>query len=151
MPRRLARAAYVILGAIAVSAGCATMAHGTRQNVIVKSDPPGARVYVGEKALGMTPLVADFWRGDGKLVLRFELDGYETQEVPLKRGASAMVAADFAIALNPLKMQGMDHADAGSYLGSSAVGLGMTLGPDLLTGGAWKFPNVVSVALKRSR
>ena len=153
MRSALRRAALAVLGAAAVfcATGCATMAHGTRQNVIVKSDPPGAQVYVGGKTLGVTPLVADLWRGDRHVVLRFELDGFETQELRLTRDASAMVVADFAVALNPLKMQGMDNADAATYLGSSAAALGIMLGPDLLTGGGYKFPNVVTVTLKRTR
>lgn len=102
--------AAAVLACALLPAGCATVSHGVHQNVIIKSDPPGARVLVKDKELGVTPFVANFWRGDNGIVLRFELDGFETQELKLKRGPSAMLAADVAVSANPLAIQGMDSA-----------------------------------------
>ncbi len=140
------RAAAIVVGAL-LAGGCATMAHGGRQDVIINSEPPGAHVSLNGKDVGITPCVGNFPRKSSNLTLRFQLTGYDAQEIRLRREDSAWVWADLGFALNPVKMQGMSSAGVGTYLASSALALGWTLGLDLLTGAAYKLPRRVSVTL----
>lgn len=147
MRAKVSSAGLVMLVAALMATGCATLSHGVSQNIIVKSEPSGARVFSDGKALGVTPVMLNVWRGDRNVVLRFELDGFETKEMRLARDMSALVGADVALTVGPAMSDepaGADRAKA------SAVMLAGTLGVDLLTGGAYKFPNVITAMLKRS-
>ena len=73
--------------------GCA----GTR--TMVRTDPDGAMVFVGEKPVGTTPMAADLNEylgfgqalglGVSELLLRFRLEGYEDEIVTVnKHGGS---------------------------------------------------------------
>jgi len=69
---------------IAVLAGCATIIHGGRQKVPVKSEPSGATVSVNRIKV-QTPGVINLSRSESMVILRFEKDGYEPVEVTLIR------------------------------------------------------------------
>ena len=36
-------------------AGCATLVHGRKQEVVVSSEPPGAQILLRGEAIGITP------------------------------------------------------------------------------------------------
>ena len=79
----------VPLAAGAVSA-CATIMHGTTQEISIASTPTGATVLVDGMKAGTTPFVADLKRKD-KHVIRIELDGYQPFEMPISRATSGWV------------------------------------------------------------
>ena len=71
-------------------AACATIMHGTTQDVGLSSTPTNARVTVDNKPMGNTPVVAKLSRKDNHIV-RFELDGYQPFEATLTRRTSGWV------------------------------------------------------------
>lgn len=71
-----------------LSAGCASIAHGRRQEIKFSSVPPGAQVSVNGINLGMTPLLTNLKRKTKEQVVRIELDGFEPYQMTLKRKVS---------------------------------------------------------------
>ena len=130
------RVVVVLLGvSLATSAGCASMHHGRTQHVIVTSDPPGARIFANDRPVGVTPdAVTVHRRGT---VLRLKKDGFRSQEIPMARAPSAWLAGS-AVLMLPLILNGL-------YV---LPGLALTLGVDLGTGAAWKFPERIEVTLE---
>ena len=81
----------VIAGVAAVATvGCATIMHGTSQNIGISSSPTGATVTVDNKPLGNTPLFADLKRGEGHVVT-IEMAGYEKSQLTLTKSVSGWV------------------------------------------------------------
>lgn len=70
--------------------GCATLVHGTTQDVGLTSSPTAAQVWVDNKPLGTTPLLAPLTRRDDHVV-RFALDGYQPFDATLTRRVSGWV------------------------------------------------------------
>lgn len=79
----------VVLLAGVISA-CATIMHGSSQELSVASTPTGARVLVDGSEAGKTPFVANLKRKD-KHVIRIEMDGYQPFEMPIVRATSGWV------------------------------------------------------------
>lgn len=73
-----------------LAAACATIMHGTNQDVGLSSSPTNARVTVNNKPVGNTPVVAKLSRKDNHIV-RFELEGYQPFEATLTRRTSGWV------------------------------------------------------------
>ena len=139
----------VALSALMLLTGCATVAHGVRQEVVVTSEPPGAAAFVNDVPVGMTPVRVSLRRWERNVVVRFEKDGFATERVPLKRSVSGWVALN-GIVLNPMAMQGMSSSQADAWPAQAAVALAFMLGADFVTGGAYKFPKVVRARLEPS-
>jgi len=144
-----------LIASLMACVGCATVAHGTRQDVRVTSDPPGAAVTVltreksGEEIVrstpGVTPIVLSLTRRDPNIVVRLSKEGCSPVDVPLKRSVSGWTAGNLIIA-NPLSMQGMDDPST-QYPFQVAMGLPLMFGLDAATGGAFKLPKHVTATL----
>jgi hypothetical protein len=76
--------------AATVIASCATIMHGTNQDVGISSMPSGAKVTIDNKPLGSTPVVAKLSRGDHHIV-KIELEGHQPFEATLTRKVSGWV------------------------------------------------------------
>jgi hypothetical protein len=87
--RRLPAVLAVLLVAGIVSA-CATIMHGSSQELSVASTPTGATVLVDGMEAGKTPFVANLKRKD-KHVVRIEMPGYQPFEMPIVRATSGWV------------------------------------------------------------
>lgn len=74
----------ILIVLLAGLAGCATIVHGSRQDVFVKSEPSGAVVRVGATAT-KTPGFLTLDRKQSIYVLVFEKEGYKPIEVELRR------------------------------------------------------------------
>ena len=147
--RREAMACLMSAAAI-VNTGCATIAHGTGQDVTVTSETPAAKVTLltrekdgrmVQRLTGTTPIVLSVPRRANNLVIRLEREGCASVEMPLKRTMSAWVAGNLIVA-NPMSMQGMDNPSS-QYPKQIAIGLPVMFGIDALTGGAYKLPRRV--------
>ena len=79
----------VILAAVLI-AGCATIMHGTKQEVGVSSSPTNAKVTVDNMPLGNTPVIANLKRGENHLV-KIELEAYAPYETTLTTKVSGWV------------------------------------------------------------
>jgi hypothetical protein len=73
-----------------VLTGCASIMHGTTQEVGISSSPTNARVIVDNQPRGTTPLVARLSRGDNHIV-RIELAGHAPFEATLTKKVSGWV------------------------------------------------------------
>lgn len=69
--------------------GCATVLHGTRQDVRVETDPPGATASAGDQKI-TTPGVLKLKRKEKALEIVVEKEGYETRRVALTRKDSGL-------------------------------------------------------------
>jgi hypothetical protein len=69
---------------------CATIMHGTRQNVGISSNPGNANVWVNGQYFGQTPMIAKLSRKDNHLV-RIELQGFVPYEISMTRQMSGWV------------------------------------------------------------
>ena len=92
--KRMLLAAFTViliaLAAIVAIHGCATIMHGTSQDIGITSRPTGAQVTVDNKSFGKTPVVAALSRKDHHIV-KIELEGYETFEATITRSTSGWV------------------------------------------------------------
>jgi hypothetical protein len=71
-------------------AGCASIMHGTSQDIGFQSTPTNAKVTVDGLPMGNTPVVAKLSRKDNHIV-KMNLDGYQPFEATLTRSTSGWV------------------------------------------------------------
>jgi hypothetical protein len=99
---------------------CATLAHGTTQEIGFTSSPARARVVVDGVPAGVTPVVTALARRRDHAV-RIELEGFQPYEATLTRAWSGWVLANyFSLGIGLI----VDLATGGLYV----------LSPDLVTG-----------------
>lgn len=84
--RKLAVLAVMLL----LSAGCASIMHGTSQDIGISSSPTSAKVTVDNMPQGNTPMIAKLKRGDNHIV-KIELAGYAPFEATLTKKVSGWV------------------------------------------------------------
>ena len=80
-----------------------------RRNLIIRSEPPGATLYVNDKLLGTTPYHYDFvWYGGHRILMK--KDGFEPLEVhaDLKAPWYFWIPLDLAVELLPVAVHD-DH------------------------------------------
>lgn len=82
--------ALAVLLQFLLLAGCASIMHGTTQQIAVSSSPTGAKVTVNGMDRGVTPVIADLKRKDNHVV-RVTLEGYQPFEMALTRSVSGWV------------------------------------------------------------
>ncbi len=75
------------IGSILIVMGCASIIHGTKQDVSISSTPGDANITVDGTSRGKTPFVVELSRKN-KHVIKLELNGYETYEMNLTRKVS---------------------------------------------------------------
>ena len=78
------------LSSVAFIASCATIMHGTTQDVGISSTPSSAQVTVDNVVLGPTPVIAKMKRGDNHMV-KIELTGYLPFEATVTKKTSGWV------------------------------------------------------------
>ena len=69
---------------------CASIMHGTTQDVGISSSPTGATVTVDNQSTGQTPYIAHLSRKDNHVV-KLDLPGYAPAEMTLTRKTSGWV------------------------------------------------------------
>lgn len=88
---------YIVVAAALCSlSACASIMHGSNQDVAFSSSPSGATVFVDNQQLGVTPVTAKLTRKDHHLV-RLEMAGYQPYETKLTRGVSGWVWGNLLI------------------------------------------------------
>ena len=146
MPVRRQRlgAGSTLLTALFLSTGCATFMNGSTQRVAVASEPPGARVFVGDDPAGVTPTFVELERDEGDLVLRFEKDRHRDTVIEVPRRTSSWVYGN----LVPLGFP-FNEVTWGPWLGMNLVWGGIRALVDRGTGNAFAFPSLVRATLER--
>jgi hypothetical protein len=117
--------AAIILSAL-VLAACASVIHGTHQDVGITSVPTGASVAIDNLQSGTTPVFAKLTRKDNHVV-RIELPGYQPLDLALTRSVSGWVWGN--VAIGGLIGLAVDAIDGGMYK-LSPEQLSATLTPD---------------------
>lgn len=69
---------------------CATIMHGTSQDIGFSSTPTGARVVVDNQERGKTPVIANLSRKDNHIV-KIDMPGYQPFEATITRSVSGWV------------------------------------------------------------
>jgi len=93
---RNASPALLVAGLLMSLAGCATIMHGTGQDVGFGSSPTSAKITVDNQRSATTPTVMKLSRKDNHIV-RIELDGYLPYEATLTRGVSGWVWGNLVV------------------------------------------------------
>ena len=132
--------------------GCATVLHGTRQDVRVETDPPGATASVGDQKI-TTPGVLRLKRKEKALEIVVEKDGYETRRVALTRKNSGwqwlnMIGIPVGIGVGAV--QGANHTGESADLstGITNTATGAVIGGVVLSGAAFLIDNGNGAAYK---
>ena len=128
----------LLLIALLLTSGCASMHHGRSQVVLVESEPPGARILVGGEPAGVTPNFVRLQRRGA--VITLDKDGFLPQEIAVPRSVArrGWLLGDVALGALFLLVRG-----------TYALSMwGLTLGSDFATGAAWEFPDEVTAALE---
>ena len=108
-------------------AGCASIIHGTHQDVGITSAPTGASVTIDNLQSGITPVFAKLTRKNNHIV-RIELPGYELLDLTVT------------------------HSVSGWVWGNVAIGGLIGLAVDAISGGMYKLsPEQLSATLNASR
>lgn len=77
-----------LLSTVLLTYGCASIIHGSRQELAISSEPIGARVLVNGEHVGETPWIANLERKKKEQTIRIELEGYQPFELKLERKIS---------------------------------------------------------------
>ncbi|ALO15879.1 PEGA domain-containing protein [Salinivirga cyanobacteriivorans] len=72
-----------------ILAGCATIVSGSKQSVKIYSTPSNAKVSINNVVVGNTPLTKQISRKEESVLIKIELDGYETYTTSLERKFNA--------------------------------------------------------------
>jgi len=78
---------------IALTTGCATVFHGTRQEILVETDPPGSTASAEGQTI-TTPGVLKLHRKEKTLEVLVEKEGYVSRHVTLTRKDSGLIWAN---------------------------------------------------------
>ena len=105
--------ATLLVVALLLANGCATIVHGTNQQVSISSNPSGAAVRVNGQYYGTTPLVLNLRRKEIHIV-QLEMAGYDDYEITLERAVSAWTLGN-AIAGEWWWFLGADGMDGAFY------------------------------------
>lgn len=79
-----------VLGTMVLVTGCASIMHGTSQDVGISSSPSSATVWANGQQLGKTPLTTKLARKENHIV-KIELPGYMPYETTFTRSVSGWV------------------------------------------------------------
>ena len=101
----------MVMSALALTA-CASIMHGTSQDIGISSSPTGAKVTVDNQAGANTPYVAKLSRKDNHIV-KLSMDGYAPAELTLTRSVSGWVWGN--IVFGGLIGLGVDAITGGLY------------------------------------
>ena len=134
MPGCRSNAPPLLLIALLLTSGCASMHHGRSQVVLVESEPPGAQILVGGEPAGVTPNFVELKRRDA--VITLDRDGFLPEEIEVPRSVAAHEGV-----LGDVVLGGLLFRLAGPWA------LALTLGLDLVTGAAWKLRGPVRATL----
>jgi hypothetical protein len=109
--RQVTVGSFALLFTLGLGA-CASIIHGTHQDVGITSEPTGAAVTIDNLHSGNTPVIAKLTRKDNHIV-RIELPGYQPIDLTLTRSVSGWVWGN--IAVGGLIGLAVDAIDGGMY------------------------------------
>jgi hypothetical protein len=111
MKKYVVKTLLVIL-AVRLSTGCATIIHGTTQNIDISSAPDDAMVWVDGARIGTTPARLTLKRGDIHLI-QLEKEGYKNATIKIDKSVSAWIIGN--VVFGGLIGCGIDFISGGAY------------------------------------
>jgi len=69
-------------GLLLLTSGCASIINGSKQEMTFNSDPAGAKVTIGERIIGITPITTSIDRRSNQTLI-FEKEGYNPVKIQL--------------------------------------------------------------------
>lgn len=139
-----------MLTAIFLTSGaCASLRHPLPQTVWVHSRPSGADVFVDDRHVGVTPVQISPSRHGRRTVLRLEKDGFESEQLPIRRTLSRLLWGNLVLPalVSAAAAQEARGAEIAEVFATSSV---LTFGIDFSTGAAFRFPSSVRATLSQS-
>ncbi len=102
----------LVIGPLIISSGCATIIHGTTQDLNITTDPSGADLNVDGQEHYKSPAKITMKRKDDHII-EVNMDGYQKETVNIKSVVSGAVAGN--ILAGGLIGWGVDAASGGQY------------------------------------
>ena len=134
---RILGEALSLLALAPLLSGCATLIHGTRQDVRVETDPPGATASAGDRKI-TTPGVLNLKRKEKVLEIVVEKEGYETRRVALTRKDSGLQWLDMlGIPAGVVAGATVGHRSDSGFLEYQGTATGAVVGGVVLSGAAF--------------
>ena len=128
--------------------GCATVIHGTLQDVRVETDPPGATASVGDQKI-TTPGVLKLKRKEKALEIVVEKRGYETRRVALTRKDSGWDWLNaIGIPVGIVVGGAIGHRSDSGFLAFEGAATGAVIGGVALSGAGFLIDNGDGAAYK---
>ena len=142
----LAKTLSAMVIASSLCTGCATFAHGPREDVHVVTNPPGATIFVNGRPAEMTTPTTISVPRRRALTLRLARAGYTPEEVALRRRPSKWLWLTLGICANPMARQGLESPARWPLV---VIACFSTLASvDLISGAAFAVQKNVSVDLQ---
>jgi hypothetical protein len=147
--RRLPRLFATLTVAVTpILGGCATLIHGTRQDVRVETDPPGATASAGDQKI-TTPGVLKLKRKEKALEIVVEKEGYETRRVALTRKDSGWDWLNtIGIPVGIVAGGAIGHRSDSGFLAFEGAATGAVIGGVGLSGAGFLIDNGNGAAYK---
>jgi len=128
--------------------GCATVIHGTHQDVRVETDPSGATASVGDQKI-TTPGVLKLRRKEKALEIVVEKEGYETRRVALTRKDSGWDWLNaIGIPVGIVAGGAIGHRSDSGFLAFEGAATGAVIGGAALSGAGFLIDNGNGAAYK---
>ena len=134
---------------LSTSGACASLRHPLPQTVWVHSRPSGADVFVDDRHVGVTPVQISPNRHDRRTVLRLEKDGFESEQLPIRRSLSRLLWGNlvFPALVSTAAAQEARGAEIAEVFATYSM---LTFGIDFMSGAALRFPPRVRATLSQS-
>ena len=128
--------------------GCATVIHGTHQDVRVETDPPGATAWAGGQRI-TTPGVLNLKRKEKALEIVVEKEGYETRRVAMTRKDSGWDWLNTIGIPAGIGVGGaIGHRSDSGFLAFEGAATGAVIGGAVLSGAGFLIDNGNGAAYK---
>ena len=146
---RMAASTLMLAVILSTSGACASLRHPLPQTVWVHSRPSGADVFVDDRHVGVTPVQLSPNRHDRRTVLRLEKDGFESEQLPIRRTLSRLLWGNlvFPTLVSIGASQEARGAEIAQVFATYSV---LTFGIDFMSGAALRFPPRVRATLSQS-
>jgi hypothetical protein len=104
----------LISSSLILLTGCATIMHGTSENVAISSNPTNASVSVDGRYIGRSPTIVNLTRKNNHTV-KIELEGYEPYETILTHQVSGWTFGNIIFGAGGLVGLAVDAISGGLY------------------------------------
>lgn len=103
----------LLLAVTFLFSGCATIINSSRQDVVIRSVPPGASVFVNDSLYGRTPMTMHMKRKLKTRTVKLSMDGYDNYDDILLRKLDGWFFGN--ILIGGLIGMGIDALSGGMY------------------------------------